>query len=272
MVLPLKDRSVTLRVLVFIVILGVCWLPLVGISHFWLRTIPNQSSFWAMGLLAILFLWQVPWWYRRVYHCPKPWKRLGLVRTRQGGLEYLQGWHCHGLCFLGLMLLETSWGWLRWTGIPPGFPRIALEGLLVAWGVSFAEELFFRGWLLDELERDYTPTVALGLNALVYGLLHFLKPLSEILRTWPTLPGLVLLGLILVWGKRSCQGRLGFPIGLHAGLVWGSYVIHQGQLVDYTGRVPVWITGLDENPLAGLAGLACLGILGFWVRYGVKPG
>jgi len=47
--------------------------------------------------------------------------------------------------------------------------------------------------LLDELQRDYRSRVAV--DALVYAVLHFIKPPAEILRTLPGFPGLLLLGL-----------------------------------------------------------------------------
>jgi membrane protease YdiL (CAAX protease family) len=143
---------------------------------------------------------------------------------------------------------------------------VILEGLASALGIGFAEELLFRGWLLDELQRDYHPRVALWADSTLYALLHYIKPLQEILRTWPGFPGLLLLGLTLVWAKRSRRGRLGLPIGLHAGLVWGYYIINVGQLVQYSGQVPEWITGVDRNPLAGVMGLLFLGVLAFWMR------
>jgi hypothetical protein len=108
--------------------------------------------------------------------------------------------------------------------------------------------------------------------------LHFIKPLPEVIRTFPQFPGLVLLGLALVWAKRSTrrqlrltgvqhQGRLGLPIGLHAGLVWGYYMIHVGQLARYSGQVPQWLTGIDQNPLAGGAGLVFLMLLAAYMRW-----
>ncbi|MEQ8960279.1 MAG: CPBP family intramembrane glutamate endopeptidase, partial [Coleofasciculus sp. C2-GNP5-27] len=83
--------------------------------------------------------------------------------------------------------------------------------------------------------------------------------------TLPGFPGLVLLGLTLVWAKRG-QGRLGLPIGLHAGLVWGYYLINVGQLVQYSGQVSPWITGVDGNPIAGVMGLAFLMVLALGIR------
>jgi LPXTG-motif cell wall-anchored protein len=55
-------------------------------------------------------------------------------------------------------------------------------------------------------------------------------------------------------------------MGLHAGLVWGYYILNVGQLVQYSNQVSPWITGVDRNPIAGVMGLLFLGTLAFWMR------
>jgi hypothetical protein len=50
-------------------------------------------------------------------------------------------------------------------------------------------------------------------------------------------------------------------MGLHAGLVGGYYIVNVGQLMQYSGQVPEWVTGIDGNPLAGLMGLGFLSLL-----------
>lgn len=252
------------------------WLPLVGVLR---KLIANQNSFNIVAMVALygLFVAWVWWWGRRVYQQPHLLRNYGLKGSRQNGLELLQGLGL-GLSSLGgLFLLEGGLGWLEWQPISGTIVRIALEGCLVALGVGFAEELFFRGWLLDELQRDYTLRKAVVIDSLVFALLHFLKPLSEIYRTWPQFPGLLLLGLTLAWAKvgtlerrRPGSGRLGLPVGLHAGLVWGYYIINVGGLIEYSQQVPEWVTGIDRNPLAGAAGLLLLGLLALGMRVRVK--
>jgi hypothetical protein len=138
--------------------------------------------------------------------------------------------------------------------------------LVSALGIGFAEELVFRGWLLDELQRDYSARASLWADAAIFAALHFLKPLSEAIRTLPAFPGLLLLGLTQVWAKRSSGGLLGLPIGIHAGLVWGYYILNVGKLVKYSEQVSPWITGVDGNPIAGVMGLLFLSLLAFWMR------
>lgn len=158
---------------------------------------------------------------------------------------------------LSLFSLEGWFGWLVWQQ-NIALSKVILEGLASAIAVGLAEELLFRGWLLDELQRDYRPNVVLWTVTLIFASLHFIKPLPDMLRTAPQFPGLVLLGLTLVWAKRASNRRLGLSIGIHAGLIWGYYIINVGQLIKYTGEVPDWITGVNQNPLAGIVGLVFL--------------
>ncbi len=157
-------------------------------------------------------------------------------------------------------------GWLVWQQPKIFLLQIILEGLIVSLGVAFAEELVFRGWLLDELQRDYKPSVALRIDAVAFATLHFIKPLEAIIHTLPQFPALVLLGLTQVWGKGWRRGRLGLPIGLHGGLVWGYYIINVGGLIKYSGEVPDWVTGVNNNPLQGLMGVLFMSVLAFWMR------
>jgi uncharacterized protein len=252
----LDRKPLVIRLSVFIIILLVLWVPFaVPIYHF-VRD-PNWVSILTMGILYIEFLVLLRVWGRYVYRQPL-FRRYGLVKTRKNGREWVLGLSLGLVSLLTLLSLEAALGWLAWQPLQINFPRIALEGLAVAMGIGFAEELLFRGWLLDELQRDFQLGVATGVNAFLFAGVHFIKPAEEILRTLPAFPGLLLLGLTLVWTKRTAKGRLGLPMGFHSGLVWGYYLVNVGQLIDYQDKVPVWITGIDANPLAGLMGMVWL--------------
>ena len=182
-----------------------------------------------------------------------------------------------GVIAAAVLILEMFLGWLVWLSPPEDLLKFIFEGLLVSVGIGFAEELLFRGWLLDELERNYQSTIVLWVSSIVYAVLHFIKPIEEIWRTLLQFPGLVLLGLIFVWAKRSSGKKLnkftnkkeellGFPMGIHAGLVWGYYIVNVSGLVKYDDGVGDWLIGIDGNPLMGLMGLLFLGVIAFGVR------
>lgn len=228
-----------------------------------------------MGVLFAEFLLLLKLvWGRFVYQQPRIFEDYGLERTRQNFQELLTGLGIGLLMTFVMFVLQWLLGWLEFQKQQVVMPRLILEGLASAVGIAFAEELFFRGWLLDELQRDYSLKVSLWADAIIFAVLHFLKPLPEIIRTLPQFPGLLLLGLTLIWAKRTSprgtwrrqQGRLGLPIGLHAGLIWGYYIISVGQLVEYSDQVAPWITGINGNPIAGFLGWLFMGVLALWMK------
>ncbi|MGE5657599.1 MAG: lysostaphin resistance A-like protein [Actinomycetota bacterium] len=253
-----------IRVAVFIGSLLGVWLPLAAPIYLVVKD-GNLVSILTMVLLFGEFLFLLRWWGRNVYRQPHLLKSYGLGLTRSNGWELLTGLGIGVVLTFSLFGLQGWLGWVSWQNSQELWRAVA-EGLAVSLGVGFAEELIFRGWLLEELQRDYQPQVSLWADATIFAVLHFIRPVSAIIKTWPQFPGLLILGLTLVWGKRSRRGRLGLPIGLHAGLVWGYYMIDVGQLVQYSGQVPDWITGVNRNPLAGVMGLLFLGFLAFWMR------
>jgi membrane protease YdiL (CAAX protease family) len=250
---------VLLRVAVFLLALSCFWLPLAAPIYLLVKD-SNLRTILTMTLLFTEFIFLVRWWGISVYKQEDLLKSYGLIGTRQNGLDVIKGLAIGALLTFGLFGFEGLFGWLTWQS-SDALLRLMVEGMATALGVGFAEELVFRGWLLNELERDYNLRISLWVNGMVFALSHFLKPLSEMLRTWPQFPGLLLLGLILVWAKRSRRGSLGLPIGFHAGLIWSYYIINVGNLVSYSGAVPDWVTGVNRNPLAGAIGLVFLGVM-----------
>jgi membrane protease YdiL (CAAX protease family) len=253
-----------LRIVIFLLILLSIWLPLATPIYLLVKD-SNLATILTMGLLFTEFLFLIPLWGKKVYGQTSLLKSYGLINTRQNGLELLIGLAIGTLLTFSLFTVQGMLGLVSWQN-SDNLPRIIAEGLLSALGIGFAEELVFRGWLLDELQRDYNDRISLWANSLVFALSHFIKPVAVMLRSWPQFPGLLLLGLILVWGKRSRQNRLGLSIGFHAGLVWGYYMINVGQLIRYSGSVPDWVTGVNGNPLAGAIGLLFLGAFAFAMR------
>lgn len=256
------------RILTFTFILLLLWLPIALPLH-WLIPDTNAATIVTLIILYVEFIWLVRFWGQQVYRQSHILWDYGLEFSPRNGLDLLGGLLIGVTGVLLLFALEGLLGWVEWQSPSAGTIQIILEGLLSALAIGFAEELLFRGWLLDELQRDYAPVIVLWANAILFAALH--------LRLW-TFPSLVLLGVALVWAKRSRselmigkrRNRLGLPIGLHAGLVWGNYILEVGKLINYSDRVPVWVTGLDRNPLAGIMGIVFFSTLAFGMwRYAV---
>lgn len=222
--------------------------------------IKNTLSILTMGWLAIEFFVILPWWGRKVYNHPNLFYRYGLVVTRRNGMLFAKG-IAIGIGFTcALFISQGLLGWLTWQPSSMPLPQLLLGGAASALGVALGEELFFRGWMLDELDRDYQPLVSLTIDSTLFALLHFLKPIALVIQSLPEFPGLFLLGTLTIVAKRRNGNLLGISIGLHAGLIWIYYLVNVGKLVKYTDLVPNWITGINGNPVSGIHGVIFLAI------------
>ncbi|MBE9033774.1 CPBP family intramembrane glutamic endopeptidase [aff. Roholtiella sp. LEGE 12411] len=261
----LAQSPAPIRLGCFIAILLLLWLPFAAPIYLLVRD-SNLVSILTIVLLYANFILLLKLWSKYVYQQPQMLQHYGLEFTRQNGVDLLRGLAMGLINILILFGLQGFWGWLIWQQPKVFLLKVILEGLIVGLGFGFAEELLFRGWLLNELQKDYSLRVALWTDAVAFAALHFIKPLEAIINTLPQFPALVVLGLTQVWGKRWRRGRLGLPIGLHGGLVWGYYIINVGELTKYSGKVPDWVTGVNNNPLQGLMGVLLMSVLALWIR------
>jgi uncharacterized protein len=258
------------RIIVFLLVLILLWLPgaaiiygcfIGGNQNLEDPGVKNLLTIFTGGLLGIEFIAFLPWWGRRVYGCPNIFHRYGLVFNKENGLVLLKGLTIGFALTFSLFITQGLFGWLTWQS--PSLPiyQLFLEGSATALGVGLAEELCFRGWMLDELEQDYSQKVAATANAGLFAVFHFLKPIPVMLESLPQFPGLYLFATVLVIAKRKHRHLLGISIGLHAGMVWGYYIIKVGNMVKYSGTVSEWVTGVNGNPLSGLLGIIFLSIV-----------
>jgi uncharacterized protein len=173
------------------------------------------------------------------------------------------------LSLLGLslvFLLESLAGWVQWHR--ENFKRLWSFGLPIlglGLGIGLIEELIFRGFVLTELLQDYSLGVAAIASSLIFALSHLLW---ERKQTLPQLPGLMLMGVVLVLARWADRGSLGLAWGLHAGWIWGLTCLDAAALISYPDNSSAWIVGLGGQPLAGIAGILCLlgtGASLFWL-------
>lgn len=254
------------RIIVFFASLSILWVPWASIIYgfgYWSGQSELASTI-ALISLYVCFVAHAWFWGRWGHAWPKPFRSYGFVF----------GWRfVYDIVFalvFGLGLIATLFGaevLLAWASLhPKPLMAIVLEGFVVGLGVGFAEELLFRGWLLTELQISLSRPYAIFWSSVIFAIAHFIKPPSEILRTSPQFLGLLLLGLILGSVRyfsitRRSFTSLGLPIGLHAGLLWGYYIVDVGDLVRPSGHVSEWVTGIHGNPLSGALGVAILGCL-----------
>ncbi|ACK64495.1 Abortive infection protein [Rippkaea orientalis PCC 8801] len=164
-----------------------------------------------------------------------------------------------GLAIVGLGIVFGVEGWLGWLVWQkqnlPRLGRLLLPLLGLGLWVGITEEVIFRGILLNLLEEDLALWIAAALSSAIFALLHLVWERQE---TLPQIPGLWLMGMVLVWARLVDGESLGLASGLHAGWVWGLASLDAAELITYTGKGSDWIIGWGKQPLAGLAGIICL--------------
>ena len=133
-------------------------------------------------------------------------------------------------------------------------PASLLTLLLGLW-ISATEELIFRGCLQTLLQQDYSVLIAAAIASFIFAIAHLIWAARE---TLPQLPGLWLMGMVLTLARIADNGSLGLAIGIHAAWIWGITTVDTAKLIKPSQKVPEWITGIAEKPLAGAAGILLL--------------
>jgi hypothetical protein len=266
------------RILLFLITLLALWLPIAAPLYLALGEAVgvHLTILLYCGFLALIWFWG-----RQISGYAHPYRHHGLIFSKQNGYELLIGWGLGSMTLLLFYGLQWQLGWLAVQTTDLGIPSSLLPvlgiyfvdwlgaiapGALTAIGVGIAEEILFRGWMLSELDQDYSPRRSLIIASLIFAILHFIKPIHVILATWSQFAGLVTLAIVLIVARRRCHGRLGMSIGLHGGLVWGYYIVNTTHWLQATGRVPEWITGIGGNPVAGMVGIGFLAAIAIGLK------
>ena len=172
----------------------------------------------------------------------------------------------------GIFVLEWAAGWaaIGTTSASLGQIVRTLAGYAIVYVcVAWAEELIFRGYLLQTL-REWPGTLgAVSITAVLFGLGHACNPNVTV----PALLLLVVAGFVFAYAYLA-TGCLWVPIALHfswnffQGAVFGFPVsgmpAHGLFSVQSTG--PAVLTGGAFGPEAGATGLAALGIVALCIR------
>ena len=263
----IASSSATVKVLTFFLAWLIAWLPIAIPLAIVLKWQPPKPLAIGQKIPLVLSLYAlapfVLWGFTNVEKTT--FATYGLSVSRSTFTSLLLGL---GLGILGVGLLFSLERWVGWITVNRANQRQFLAALLpilaIALAVSVVEELVFRGFLLNQLQQDSVIWIAAASSSLIFALLHLVWEGSEVL---PQLPGLWLMGLVLVMARWVDGGSLGLACGLHAGWVWGIASLDTAQLIQYTDRGPAWLTGIKKQPLAGGMGLLLMGMTGvvLWI-------
>lgn len=81
-------------------------------------------------------------------------------------------------------------------------------------------------------------------------------------RSLPSVPGFLLLSLVLFGLKQRTQGKLAAPIGLRSGIMTASYLIQTSGIIQSKPGTPFWmISTYHLHPFDGVIGLSVCALL-----------
>ncbi|MFB2968606.1 lysostaphin resistance A-like protein [Aerosakkonema sp. BLCC-F183] len=252
------EAPALLRAIAFLLVWAICWLPIaipMAIALKWHPSKPLEAKqklplLASLYLIAPLLLWGIAGVEGVSF------SNYGLTLNPRILFSMGLGLGGGAIGIAILFAIQSALGWVDWQIEKDAkLLQILLTTLLIGLWVSGTEELIFRGFLLNELQQDYSIWIAAIISSSIFALLHLVWESRE---TLPQLPGLWLMGMVLVLARLVDNGSLGLAWGLHAGWIWGIATIDTAKLVKYTDKISPWITGLSEKPLAGVMGILCL--------------
>ncbi len=262
---PIKiiEKFLIIRPRIFSTILFIPFLYLLGWilakPLFYLGIEKEDISLIGTIFTFLLFVISLPKWFEKRWELNNTWIILGIKTDKKDNRFF---YFLNGLLFsivlLSLILItiiSNQWGnWLLKLS-----PEILLNSLLLIIGIGFAEELVFRGWLLEELKNQYGLKKALISQALVFSLVHigFDMPFWQM---FSILLGLFLLGILLSIIRIKDDNSLWGCAGLHGGLV-GIWFLMNNGLIEISKEAPIWLVGpgnINTNPLGGIYGITLL--------------
>ena len=220
----------------------------------------------------IIFVASMPRWFELRWNLQNTWILLGVnkIDNRQKMIFYFLKGFLYSIILLALILIPLiRYKWASWEGTIS--PEILLNAMLLVIVVGFAEELIFRGWLLEELKNQFGLKKAVISQAILFSFVHlgFNLPFLQMISI---LFGLFLLGILLSLIRLKDDNCLWGCIGLHGGLVGLWFVINNG-LINIYNMAPIWLVGpgnVNTNPLGGLYGINLLFVLLIYIFINIR--
>ncbi len=255
-------QNAVVKVTAFFVVWGVLWLPIAVPLARHLHWHPPHPLDISQKIPLVLSLYAIApvvlWGVTQIEG--STWVTYGLHWKLSEALALLGG---GGIAVLGVGLLvgvEWALGWTAWR--PENLPQlwpVLLPTLGLGLVVSAVEEPVFRGFVFTQMHQDYGWAIAALASSVIFALSHLVWDGKS---AAPQLPGLCIMGGVLVIARYVAGDSLGLACGLHAGWVWAIASLDIAQIFTPTKRGPEWMTGIAGQPLAGALGLGLLLLTG----------
>ena len=228
---------------------------------------PDNISIIGTIITFLLFLILLPSWGRIRWKTNHLWLSIGLdYKNKVNAIKtFLNGLLCSFLMLLIFFIFIYLCGWID--SINYINYVSLLNAIVLIVGIVFAEEIVFRGWLLEEMVLMFGLKRGIILQSIIFSLAHYRSDLG-IVAQFLFFTGLFLFGLVLTLRRTFDKGSLWGCIGLHGGLVGIWYLFDSGMVV-FSVDTPYYLLGPSKNmvnPIGSLIGIIILLITIFFQR------
>lgn len=233
-----------------------------------------STPLWALALiLPGALAMTISTWIARRFLDRRSFGSLGLAWNPRALPDLLVGFALAWVMMTAVFGVEWYAGWIHferfaWSTLAAG-PLLSLTAAALLQFViaGYQEEIFSRGYHLQNLSQAFGPATGVAASAAIFALLHAANPGAG----WGSMLGIFAAGALFGFAYLRTQS-LWLPIGLHAGwnffegTVFGFPVsgLDFFRWVEHTVRGPVWLTGGSFGPEAGFIVLPALA-LGTWL-------
>ena len=227
----------------------------------------NNLSIIGTIITFIMFLSLLPSWGFIRWKTNNLWVSFGLdFKNKFTALKiFLSGFIFSVFLILILILFCFIFGWIdRVDNIK--FTEL-FNAILLIVGIVFAEEIVFRGWLMEEMVLLFGMRRGMVLQSAIFSLAHYRSDIG-LLALIPFFTGLFLFGLVLTLRRTIDRGSLLGCIGLHGGLVSIWYLFDSGMVI-FSIDTPYFLLGPSRNmvnPIGSVIGITVLLITIFFQR------
>jgi len=221
-----------------------------------------------LGTVASIYL-------ARRFFDRRSFSSLGLRLTRRAGGDLLFGIVLGGVVMSVIFAIEWAAGWMQsptWIDWQPGITLSLLTAVFYFVMVGVQEELFVRGYWLQNLNEAMKTGWAVLLTSVFFALGHLGNEGANLLSVL----SLIAAGYLLAYGWMR-TGQLWLPIGLHIG--WNFFESALGfpvsglenfKLVTHTVVGPeIWVGGAF-GPESGLLSFVAMGLAALAIYFWTK--
>jgi len=227
----------------------------------------NSLSIIGTSITFILFLGILPTWGKIRWKTNDLWLSLGLdFKNKSTALKnFFRGFIFSIFLLIILFIFFLLCGWIDRIE----YVRLdeILNAVLLIFSIVLAEEIIFRGWLMEEMVLLYGFRRGLIFQSAIFSFAHYRADIG-FLALIPFFTGLFLFGIVLTLRRIFDKGSLWGCVGIHGGLV-GLWYLFDSGMVSFSINTPYFFLGPSRNmvnPIGSVVGIIILLITIFFQR------